>query len=76
MFDDEPLPAIDYHLLRHLLRQAVLSVSDEVDQKLRSGQLLTADEGYELRRVALIAFVDIAEVTGLSGETHRQPFLA
>jgi hypothetical protein len=74
VFDDEPLPAIDYHLLRHLLRQGVLSVTEGVEQKLKTGQLLTADEGYELRRVALTAFAELAARTELSGEVIDNMF--
>jgi hypothetical protein len=67
-FRDEPLPAIDYHLVRHALRQGLIEAHPSVAQKLIHGLLLSRAESYELRRVALVAFVDLADLTGISGE--------
>jgi hypothetical protein len=67
-FRDQPLPAIDYHLLRHALRQGLLIPEHRVAEKLRARQLLDQEEAFELRRVALNAFVRIAEASGQSGE--------
>jgi len=67
-FDADPLPGIDYHLLKQLLRQGVLVPARSIAEKLEQQQLLSIDEGYELRRVALNAFIDISAETGLSGE--------
>lgn len=67
-FLDQPLPAIDYHLLKHALRQGLVRVTGELDQKLRAGELLTSGEGQGLRMVALAAFVQLAERAAISGE--------
>ena len=67
-FRDEPLPAIDYHLLRQALRQGWSMPEPRVAEKLRGGELLDSAEASELRRVALMAFVRLAAKTGLSGE--------
>ena len=67
-FRDEPLPAIDYHLLRQALRQGMVVPEHRVAEKLRAGELLDSTEASELRRVALVAFVALAAETGLSGE--------
>ena len=74
VFNDEPLPAIDYHLLRHALRQGILRPTPPVAKKLRDEQLLTAEEALELRRVALNVFVALSEQTGLSGELLDNKF--
>ena len=52
-FLDQPLPAIDYHLLKHALRQGMVRATGELEQKLRAGELLTSAEGQGLRTVAL-----------------------
>jgi hypothetical protein len=67
-FVDEPLPGIDYHLLKQALRQGMVRPSGALAAKLRAGNLLDARQGYELRRAALLAFVSLAAQTGLSGE--------
>jgi hypothetical protein len=67
-FRDQPLPAIDYHLLKHALRQGMINVTGELDRKLRAGEMLTFDEGQGLRVVALQAFVELADRLELSGE--------
>lgn len=67
-FRDEPLPAIDYHLLRHALRQGLVTPRPSVAEKLQARELLDAEEAFELRRVALQAFVRLAELSGQSGE--------
>lgn len=67
-FLDEPLPAIDYHLLRHALRQGILRPSAALTRQLTQMSILDHDQAQELRRVALIAFVDLATKSGVSGE--------
>lgn len=67
-FHDEPLPAMDYHLLRHALRQGLVVPTPALAGKLRARELLQPEEASELRRVALQAFVRIAEVSRQSGE--------
>jgi hypothetical protein len=68
-FRDEPLPAIDYHLLRHALRQGLVVVTrPSLIEKLRAQELLEPEESLEIRRVALQAFVCLASLSGQSGE--------
>jgi hypothetical protein len=67
-FRDEPLPAIDYHLLRHALRQGLVVPSPGLAEKLKNLDLVPPDQAFELRRVALQAFVRLAELSGQSGE--------
>jgi hypothetical protein len=76
VFDDQVLPGIDYHLLRHLLRQGVLKPVPSLSEKLLSREPLSAREGYELRRTALSAFITLAEDTGVSGEVIDNKFWA
>lgn len=66
--DADPLPGIDYHLLKQLLRQGVIVPHPSVAEKLKRNLLLSEQEGYEVRRAALNAFVEISAQTGLSGE--------
>jgi hypothetical protein len=73
-FYDHPLPAIDYHLLRHALRQGILRPTAPLAEKLRRQKLLTAEEAQELRRLALVAFVELSERTRLSGELLDNKF--
>jgi Potential Queuosine, Q, salvage protein family len=67
-FADRPIPAIDYHLLRQALRQGLITPCPDLTEKLRGERLLEADEAYELRRTALSALLDVAELTGIDGE--------
>lgn len=67
-FDDDPLPGIDYHLLKQLLRHGVLRPRPELEQQIKAQKILDARDGHELRRVALNAFIRLSELTGISGE--------
>lgn len=67
-FRDQPLPGIDYHLLRHLLRQGVLEPNPDIAAKLMDGSVLAEAEGISLRRTALAAFVEISQICQISGE--------
>jgi hypothetical protein len=67
-FRDEPLPAIDYHLLRHALRQGLLEPAPALRTKLVRGELLSSPEGQDLRRIALVAFVELSDRSGVSGQ--------
>jgi hypothetical protein len=67
-FVDEPLPAIDYHLLRQALRQGILRPSASLAAKLTQMSVLDQKEAQELRRVALAAFVELATSAAISGE--------
>jgi Queuosine salvage protein len=67
-FRDEPLPAIDYHLLKQAIRQGMITPDRFLSAKLEEGALLDLSESIALRRAALLAFVDLASESGLSGE--------
>lgn len=67
-FDADPLPGIDYHLLKQLLRQGVLIPHPKLTERLAQQQLVHPHEVYELRRAALNAFVDVSARTRMSGE--------
>ena len=67
-FRDDPLPAIDYHLLKQALRQGMVRPSPVLGQKIAASRLLRSEDALELRRLALVAFVAVSERTGLSGE--------
>lgn len=67
LFNCDPLPAIDYHLVKQLLRQGVLIPIPRLRDKLVDRQRLTRLEASELRRVALGAFLELGRQTGLSG---------
>jgi hypothetical protein len=73
-FVDEPIPAIDYHLVRHAVRQGMVEPSEEVAAKMREGRLLEADEAEGLRQACLDAYLRLAEETGLSGEVLDNKF--
>lgn len=67
-FVDEPLPAIDYHLLRQALRQRIIVPSEQLATKLTQMSVLDQNEAQELRRVALAAFVQLAAKSGAGGD--------
>jgi hypothetical protein len=67
-FDGEPLPGIDYHLLKQLLRHGILRPRVKLARQIETRQILSPKDGQELRRVALSAFVKLSELTGMSGE--------
>jgi hypothetical protein len=68
VFDAEPLPGIDYHLLKQMLRHGIVRPVESVLSKIRQRALLEKSEAQELRRTALVAFVKLSELTGISGE--------
>jgi len=67
-FADEPLPAIDYHLVRHAVRQGMVVPEPSLERKLKEGELLEAEEAQGLRQACLDAYLQLAKETGLSGE--------
>jgi hypothetical protein len=67
-FGDEPLPAIDYHLLKQALRQGMVRPSPALGREITASRLLRPEDALELRRLALVAFVGVSQRTGLSGE--------
>jgi hypothetical protein len=68
VFDGDPLPGIDYHLLKQLLRHGVLRPAPELASQIEGRRILAPSDGQELRRVALAAFIRLSELTGVSGE--------
>lgn len=67
-FDADPLPGIDYHLLKQMLRHGILVPNPAITRKLTQQQFLEEHESFELRRLALHAFIEISAQTGISGE--------
>lgn len=67
-FRDDPLPAVDYHLLKQALRQGMVRPSPALGKEIATSRLLRSEDALELRRLALVAFVAVSERTGLSGE--------
>jgi hypothetical protein len=66
-FDDDPLPGIDYHLVKQLVRQGAVVPSQDVARKMLRNELLTSDEASGLRRACLSALVALSTMTGVSG---------
>ena len=65
-FDEDPLPGIDYELVRQLLRMGILRPSHRLGSKLRYKSLLDAGESAELQRIALAALLQISNRSGVS----------
>lgn len=73
-FNDQPLPGIDYQLLKQLLRIGILLPNNCLSAKIINRDMINTKEAYELRRMTLKAFVIIAEKTGISGEILDNKF--
>jgi hypothetical protein len=67
VFDHDPLPGVDYHLVKQAVRQGVIDPAPEVARKLKTGELLTEDESLPLRTATLEALEAIAAGAGVSG---------
>lgn len=67
-FDDRPFPAIDYELLKQLMRNGIVLPSPTVAKKLESTQVLTQPEALDLRKAALYSFIRLMEETKLPGD--------
>jgi hypothetical protein len=67
-FDRPPIPAIDYEILKQLLRQGVLVPHQGVAEKLTRRLPVAASEAHELRRVALHALLRMCDATGIGGD--------
>jgi hypothetical protein len=65
-FDRDPLPGVDYHLMKQAVRQGLVEPSADVGIKLAEGGLLTADEALSLRHSVLDALVRVADTAGVS----------
>jgi len=66
-FDRDPLPAIDYHLVKQMLRHGVVVPVAPLREKLVRRRYLTHGEASELRRPTLMAFLRIADATHVPG---------
>jgi hypothetical protein len=67
-FQEPLLPAIDYQLLKQLLRQRVLIPDRRLDAKLRGSHYLDDNEAHQLRSAALEALLFAGSRTGLAGD--------
>lgn len=76
VWDADPLPGIDYHLLKQLLRIGLLRPLPALQQKLVQAQFLLPTESFELRRVALKSLLDISDRTGIPGDILDNRFFA
>jgi hypothetical protein len=65
-FDEDPLPGIDYHLIKQAVRQGLVVPSRQVQDKLRDGQFLTPPESLALRRATMSALLQVAEASDIS----------
>jgi len=60
-FDRDPLPGVDYHLVKQVVRQGLVTPSSAVMDKLETGVLLDADESLALRSATRDALVQVAD---------------
>lgn len=67
-FRDDPIPGLDYHLLKQALRQGLIVCQPQIALKLTDGDLLSSEEAAGLRRAALAALVELSTRVGVSGE--------
>lgn len=65
-FDEEPLPAIDYHLVKQAVRQGLVTPHGSLNEKLTNGVMLDPDESLALRSATLKALVAVATEAGMS----------
>jgi hypothetical protein len=65
-FDRDPLPAVDYHLVKQAARQGLVRLPGSLEEKLREGHLLSRDESDVLRMGVRDALVATAARSGVS----------
>jgi hypothetical protein len=65
-FDEEPLPGIDYHLIKQAVRQGLVKPVGELREKLRRRQFLSPTESLALRQATLAALLQVAEASPVS----------
>lgn len=65
-FDEEPLPGIDYHLVKQAIRQGLVVPSGRLQDKLRDRRFLTPVESLVLRQSTLTALLQVAEASEIS----------
>jgi hypothetical protein len=66
-FEDEPLPGIDYQIVKQLVRQGVVVPAEQVASKLQGNELLDENEAIGLRSASMSALVALSNATGVSG---------
>lgn len=66
-FSESILPGMDYQILKQLLRQGVLTPTEEVSKKICNYEILTKDEGMDLRKMGLLALIKIMDETKIEG---------
>jgi hypothetical protein len=66
-FDSDAMPAIDYHLVKQMLRHGILVPAQALLDKLVGHRYLTSSEASELRRMTLSAFLRLSDTTGIPG---------
>jgi Potential Queuosine, Q, salvage protein family len=66
VFDRDPLPGVDYHLIKQALRQGLVAPSTHLAHKLARQQFLNPDESQALRSAVLDALIGVAEAAGVS----------
>jgi hypothetical protein len=64
-FDRDPLPGIDYHLVKQALRQGLVLPPPELALKLVERKPLTPDESLVLRRAVMLALTEVARYSGI-----------
>lgn len=65
-FDQDPLPGIDYHLVKQALRQGLVTPSHPLRTKLTNHELLDDEDSVALRTAILTALIDVSEMAGVS----------
>jgi hypothetical protein len=65
-FDQDPLPGIDYHLVKQALRQGLVTPSDRLRTKLTNHELLDEGESVALRTAILTTLIDVSHLAGIS----------
>jgi hypothetical protein len=65
-FSDDPLPGIDYHLMKHALRQGLVVPDEEISEKLVNGKLLDSAESLAIRQAVLAALIRVANEAQIS----------
>jgi hypothetical protein len=65
-FDQDPLPGIDYHLVKQALRQGLVTPSHTLQAKLTNHELLDEGESVALRTAILTALIEVSQLAGIS----------
>ena len=65
-FDRQPLPGVDYHLIKQAVRQGLVEPGRLVARKLGTGAFLNPDESLSLRQAVLDALVSVGQEASVS----------